>query len=164
MITYSDQLGGSSRRKYTKSLNSDESGISEMARAIKKQSTEIHERVIAKIMEILKVDEITARAYKGALYAKVKDEHPELSNFDRAVEMEKLATDKVLNKLNNKKVDEIKNHIKDKNVKNSSNDSSNDSSNNSDIIPKKNKKDNKNKEKILNTTESSLSTLSSIEF
>jgi len=159
MITYSDQLGGSSRTKYTKSLNSDESGISEMARAIKKQSTEIHERVIAKIMEILKVDEITARAYKGALYAKVKDEHPELSNFDRAVEMEKLATDKVLNKLNDKKIDEIKNHIKDKNVKFNSSENSD----NSDIIPKKNKKNNKNKEK-LNTTESSLSTLSSMEF
>jgi hypothetical protein len=162
MITYSDQLGGSSKNKYTKSINSDESGISEMARAIKKQSTEIHDRVITKIMEILKVDEITARAYKGALYAKVKDEHPELSNFDRAIEMEKLATDKVLNKLNDKKINEIKNHIKDKSVKNNSSDNSNDNS--SDIISKKNKKDNKNKEKILNTTESSLSSLSSIEF
>ena len=94
------------------SSSSSSDSDTELSRLIKRQSDEIHERTIKKIMDLLKVDEKTARNYKAALYKRVKDEHPELNNLDRAVEMEKLATKSELTKVDIKKVTkEIEEHI-----------------------------------------------------
>lgn len=75
----------------------DMSRMSELSRLINNQSSEIHERVVKKIMELMKVDEQVARDYKAALWRKVKEAHPDMkSNLDLSVEMEKLALKKNL--------------------------------------------------------------------
>jgi hypothetical protein len=65
---------------------------SELGRLIARESSDIHDRVVKKIAEILDISEENAKIYKAALYNRVKNEQPELNNFDRAVEMEKLVT------------------------------------------------------------------------
>lgn len=88
---------------------------SELGRLIKKQSTEIHERVIQKIMKLMTVKEDVAKNYKAALYKQVKDKKPELGNLDRAVEMEKLVNQKNLKAIDIKKVTaDIKKHIEER--------------------------------------------------
>jgi hypothetical protein len=90
------------------------SEMSELSRMIGNQADETHKRVISRIRELLGVDDITARAYKAVLYAKVKTDKPELNNYDRAVEMEKITTEEVLKGLNKSKVEEIKEYITNK--------------------------------------------------
>jgi len=96
--------------------NDSEKLQSELSRMINNQSTEIHERSIKKIMDLLKIDEIEAKAYKAMVYSEVKKEHPELNNFDRAVEMEKQITLEYLKKLskNKKQFSEISDYLKQK--------------------------------------------------
>jgi hypothetical protein len=95
-------------------VNSDDSLISEMAKRIRNQATEIHERVILKIMDVLgldksKPDHVTkAKLYKAGIYDMVKKNHPELNNFDRAVEMEKSINEKVLKSID---IDKLKKDI-----------------------------------------------------
>ena len=91
---------------------SEDDSETELSRLIKRQSDEIHDRTVKKIMDLMNVDEKTAKNYKAALYRKVKEAHPELNNLDRAVEMEKLATKTELKKIDIKKVTkEIEEHI-----------------------------------------------------
>lgn len=95
----------------TLSGGSELSDKSELSRMIENQADKTHKRVVEKIREILGVDDITARAYKALIYAKIKSEKPELNNYDRAVEMEKLTTREVLNSFEKTKLNEIKEHI-----------------------------------------------------
>ena len=89
-----------------------ESNDSELSRLVNNQAQEIHERTIKKIIDLMKVDEHVARNYKAALYKKIKVDHPELNNLDRATEMEKLATKSVLKGINIDQVTkEIEEHI-----------------------------------------------------
>ena len=87
-----------------------QSELSEMARSIARQSTEIHERVIKKIAELLKLnlenpeDNKKVRYYKAAIWRQITTKHPELSNFDRAVEMEKMVTKEFLKTIDIDKV------------------------------------------------------------
>jgi len=87
-----------------------QSELSEMARSIARQSTEIHERVIKKIAELLKLDlnnpedNKKARYYKATIWKQITTKHPELSNFDRAVEMEKKVTKDYLKTIDINKV------------------------------------------------------------
>jgi hypothetical protein len=97
---YSDVQDGGKRknsknRKQSRSMTPD----SELGRAIENQAGKIHEDTIKKIQELMGVDEQTARIYKAALYKQVKDKNPELNNLDRAVEMQNLATEKNLKKI-----------------------------------------------------------------
>jgi ankyrin repeat protein len=93
----------------TKKLTSE---LSEMARNIEQQSTKIHERSIEKIAEIMKLDlknpedNKKARYYKAALWRMIKEKHPELSNYDRSVEMEKNITKEILKSINIQQVSE----------------------------------------------------------
>lgn len=57
---------------------------------------DIHSRTIETIKSVMDVDEPTAKLYKSVLYYRVKKEHPEFSGYQRAVEMEKLATKEIL--------------------------------------------------------------------
>lgn len=151
--TYSEiSFGGAS--------DSAPSSMSEVARMIKNQATDVHERVIKKIMDIMKVDEKVARNYKAALYKKVKDKHPELSNYDRSVEMEKLATEKELKKIDIAQVTkEIELHISEREKTRSEN---------SEEKPKKKKesntKEDKPKKKRSKKEDISISTESSLTF
>jgi len=61
----------------------------ELAKLLQNQAGEIHDRVKKKIMEIMNVDEEEMRYIKAAIYQWVKKNNPDLSNLDRAVEMEK---------------------------------------------------------------------------
>lgn len=85
--------------------------MSRLERLLKNQKDEIHDRVVKKIMELLKVDEITARAYKAILYKEVKEKYGDKSGFDRATELEKLTTLKELKKADPKLLKEIKETI-----------------------------------------------------
>jgi len=125
MTTLSDVLlsGGNSsteserpnRRSRHETETDSDSSETELSRLIKRQSDEIHDRTVKKIMELMNVDEKTARNYKAAIYRKVKEAHPELNNLDRAVEMEKLAIKTELKKIDIKKVTkEIEDHISKK--------------------------------------------------
>ena len=93
--------------KFDKKLTSE---LSEMARNIARQSSDIHERTIEKIASILKLDlknpedNKTVRYYKAAIWRLVKEEHPELSNYDRSVEMEKNITEEKLKSIDIEKV------------------------------------------------------------
>lgn len=58
-------------------------------KAMREESSKIHDRVVQKIQELLSVDVDTAKVYKSLLWTYMKDKHPELSNYDRTVEMEK---------------------------------------------------------------------------
>lgn len=71
----------------------------ELSRLMNNQSNVIHDRVIKKIMEIMSVDETEAKVYKAAIYHKVKNDNPNLSNLDRAIEMEKNTTKEFIKKL-----------------------------------------------------------------
>lgn len=101
IVTYSELSTGGGHEDY--SPDSD-SSLSEMARQIQNQADDVHQRVIKKIMEIMNCDETVAINYKSALYQKVKNDHPELNYYDRAVEMEKITTEKELKKIDIDKV------------------------------------------------------------
>ena len=62
-------------------------------------TNDIHEKVVQEIMNVLGVSEDDAKIYKSILYYRVKNEHPEYNGYERAVEMQKLATKDVLETL-----------------------------------------------------------------
>lgn len=80
---------------------------SELARMENSELTDAHERMVKKVMELMSVDERTARALKFGVQKMVQDKKPELSQEDLAAEMEKSLNKTNLNKLN-KKIDEVK--------------------------------------------------------
>lgn len=80
---------------------------SQLDEMIRSQGNDIHERVVKNIMDLLNVDETKARVYKAILYARVKRDHPNLSNLDRANEMQKLATKENLEQIDKKEYDEM---------------------------------------------------------
>ena len=133
--------------------DADFSELSSIARAVENQATEAHKRSVKRIMEILHIDEIEARAYKSLLYDIVKKELPN-SNYDRAVELEKRAANKdILEKISKK---DVKDRIKliDEKYKMKESSQSNSSS---EPIKRKNKRI------VLSDSESGLDTISSID-
>lgn len=110
---YSDQYGGKRRKqkivKGQRVLNMYKEGVydndgttfnrrqSELSRLINNQATEIHNQVVKTIMELMKVDEETAKVYKAALWRMVKEKFPDVkTNLDKSTEMKQLATKKIL--------------------------------------------------------------------
>lgn len=99
---YSSISGGSSdseKKKRTtkkKSKRSIERSVSRGSFELGRITDDIHTRTIETIKSLMGVDEETAKAYKSILYYRVKEEHPEMSGYERAVEMEKLATKSIL--------------------------------------------------------------------
>lgn len=95
-------------------MNSDNSSEekNELSRLVQNQATAIHARTVKKIMELLNVNEEDAQIYKAALYESVRNDSPELNNYDRAVEMEKRANSATLKTINleqwRKKINENK--------------------------------------------------------
>ena len=128
------------------------SELSEMARNIARQSSDIHERSIQKIAELLKLDlnkpedNKKARYYKAAIWKMVKEKHPELSNYDRSVEMEKNITKDTLKSIDiNKVTKEIDQYFSEKSEKPKESDVSTSSA--TEEKPKKVKKETKATEK-----------------
>lgn len=119
--TFSEVTSHFSDKKYDNPVDSDGSDISDIAHQIARQSSDIHERTVMKIIEILKLnkdkpeDVQKARNYKAAIYKMIKEKNPLLNNFDRAVEMEKSITKEMLNSIDiNKVTKEIEKHLSEK--------------------------------------------------
>ena len=79
----------------------------ELQRLLNEQSSEIFERVVKKIMEMMKVDNETARVYKTALIFMVKRRNEKLTGLDLANEVEKLTTKDTLKKIDLQKERDI---------------------------------------------------------
>lgn len=86
-------MGGYRKKKTSK--KDDKKASYELGR----QTADIHQKTLEKIMDLMSVDEPTAKLYKSIIYYKVKNEQPTLSSYERAVEMEKLATKKKLEEI-----------------------------------------------------------------
>lgn len=86
---YTMQLGGRSK-KSKKSKKAKKSKKSKMSRTAT-QSEDIHAEVIKMIQDLgYSLDE--AKTIKAALYSYTKQQHPELSNYERAVKMRSYTT------------------------------------------------------------------------
>lgn len=106
---YSEQDGSE-----TNDTNSD---FSEMSGGDKKPTVvdEIHNRTVKYIMNTKNISEEDAKIYKGIIYRRVKELHPEFNGIERATEMEKIVT--TTNDLDNisvKQFNEIKKQISQK--------------------------------------------------
>lgn len=160
MISYSEEprsMTGGDSDDDDQIDDNDFSDVSSIARVVENQATEAHKRAIERIMEILSVDEVEARAYKAILYDAIKKEGDK-SNYDRAIELEKRASNKeVLDNISKK---EIKNMIKLIDEKHKVKESSSQSEKSSND-EKKVKRGKKTKEVM--SSESGLDTVTSID-
>lgn len=159
MVSYSEEprishLTGGESEDFEDDFSDAE--ISSIARVVENQASEAHKRSVERIMEILGVDEIEAKAYKAILYDTIKNESQK-SNYDRAIELEKRASNKeILEKISKK---EIKNMVKLINDKHKMKESSSQSDQSSEPVkPKRNKK-----VKDVMTSESGLDSVTSID-
>jgi len=112
IVTYSEiSIGGKSSNDDSSDLeNSDLQSVSSMARAVENKATEAHKRAVERIKELLGVDDIEAKAYKALIYDAIKKDSPQLSNYDKAMELEKRASDKAALKAFSKS--DVKNMLK----------------------------------------------------
>ena len=128
----------------------------ELSRMIDNQASDIHKRVVEKIMDILKIEENIARNYKAAIYKEVRDEQPNLAGLDRAVEMEKRVTKDKLKSIDIKKVTkEIEQHLKEKNKERAERDNNTD--NKKSVTKKDDKKSAKKSTKKVKTESEGIS-------
>jgi len=117
MTVYSDVSGGGTSDADDDSSPTSESPteLSELARAVDNKASAAHDNAVIKIKEILGVDEEKARVYKAVLYDEIKKENPELSNYDRAMELEKRASDSsYLNKVSKSSLAKMEKIIKER--------------------------------------------------
>ena len=157
-------------QQYVDPVKSDGSDISDIARQISRQSSDIHERAVIKIIEILKLDKNKsedvqkARNYKAAIYKMIKEKNPLLNNFDRAVEMEKSITKEMLNSINIEKVSkEIEKHLSEKSASNKTEStvkSTESTAKSTESTAKSTKKSVKKQSRMNNKTDSSLNSIS----
>ena len=98
-----EKVVGERKNKFLKENRSLNSRVSvesrELAKLLQNQASEIHDRVKNKIMEIMKVSQEEMKYIKAAIYQWVKKNNPDLSNLDRAVEMEKNTNKEFIEKL-----------------------------------------------------------------
>lgn len=116
MSTYSELSFGGSSDDFNDSDESDLSSdddynlnINKLARVVNSKASEAHLNSIKKIKEILGLSDEDTKAIKAILYERIKESHPEYSNADKAMELEKMASDKSI--LKEIKKSEIKNMI-----------------------------------------------------
>ena len=97
-----------------------------LSRSVDNKSTQLHEASLEKINKLVaelepklskEQRDLRSRAYKGILYAQVKAANPNMSNLEKAQELEKQVTEdniKKIKKNNIAKVEEIEQHISNK--------------------------------------------------
>lgn len=119
--TYSEMGGGVKKsKKSTKHTNDESDDTKSLNHLIERQKDTLHEDTVKKIIEIMNVDELTARNYKAALWKIVGEKFKGTSNLVRSEEMFKMASDEKVLKDALKDVDveklgkEIKEHIASK--------------------------------------------------
>ena len=74
----------------------------------------VHKEVLQSIIGLLKVDEVTAKAYKSIVYASVKEKNPELGSLDRANKLKEEVTLEKLKLIDKSKVKTVVAEIKKK--------------------------------------------------
>jgi hypothetical protein len=107
-------IGGLKKRKGSKKTSKKGS---KMSRTEMKEADKLHQDTIKKIMKDMKVEEIEAKVIKAILYKHIKETMPELNNLDRAKELLKNATKKMLKELEDrikKQGPEIRKHLEEK--------------------------------------------------
>jgi hypothetical protein len=166
IVTYSELSGGVSDKfdsdQDDEIDNEDFSELSSIARTVENQSNEAHKRSVERIMEILKVNETEARAYKAILYDAIKKEG-DMSNYDRAMELEKRASNKdILDNISKKDIKNMIQLIEDKHKLRDSSSQKSSSHSEKSSEPEKPKRAKKMKEIVL-SSESGLDTVSSID-
>lgn len=98
-----DELAGLKRLK-----NLNRSGGAQNDR----QEDDRHEQAVKRIMQILDVDETTARAYKAIIYRRIKEENADMKYADRVLELEKQSADKkILDAISKKDIDAMKTQL-----------------------------------------------------
>ena len=77
-----------------------------------RQEDDRHEQAVKRIMQILDVDEATARAYKAIIYRRIKEENADMKYADRVLELEKQSADrKILDAISKKDIDAMKTQL-----------------------------------------------------
>jgi hypothetical protein len=111
---------------YSEFTSSDNSAVNRLSRSVDNKSEQLHQSAMEKIKSILKDVEpklkgeelsLKARAYKAIIYAQVKDKNPSMSNYERAVELEKQVTEsniKNIKKNESSRLEDIASHISEK--------------------------------------------------
>lgn len=116
LTTYSEMSFGNDSEMQSSEPNTSElENLHLMMRSINNEATKAHERAVNRIMELLGIEHDMAKAYKAFIYNKIKEERLELSNYDRAIELEKRASDKsYLDSLDKKEIKKLYELIKEK--------------------------------------------------
>lgn len=115
ILTGNNMSGGAknkmSGKRTMKTFDNKESRM--MREAHMRQSTQIHDSTLEQIKNVMNVDENEARILKSAIYQKVKQNKPELSGLDRAIEMKKLATKEYIESLDKKYIEKVRKGIQE---------------------------------------------------
>lgn len=132
MITYSEMsFGGSNHSNSDSSYEINEnfddmdimdsdfdsnSSLKGLARSVNNKATEAHTNSFLRIKEIMKTEDEDTRAIKAILYKEIKEKKPELvSNYDRALELEKMASDEsILKSITKSAINKMKEKLKEK--------------------------------------------------
>lgn len=146
-----DFSGGKKNKKENKKNKKEDTEISRGSFEIGRITDDIHERVIETIKSLMNVDAETAKIYKSVIYYRVKKEHPEYSGYERATEMEKLATKSILKEID---VEAERKLIEEERKKHSEQKSLSESSSESDSDKKSKKKKSKSKSESESSSES----------
>lgn len=169
MVNYSEvSIGGSATSAMDDDDDStDENRISEIARAVNNKASEAHDRALERIKEILKVDDIEARAYRSLIFEAIKNENKESSNYEKSMELEKRASDKnVLSSFSKSQVKErmaiIAEKRKNRESESSSKPEKKEKKDKKEPAKKATAKKGKKKESESSASESGLDTMSSI--
>jgi len=118
MTTYSEisSGGGSDDDDDDDTSDTSESPaeLTELARAVDNKASKAHDNAVQRIKELLGVDEEKARVYKAVIYASIKKNKPELNNYDKAMELEKFASDSdYLSKISKSEISKMEKIIKE---------------------------------------------------
>lgn len=88
--------------------------VNELSRTISHDADKLHQEAITNIMKTLSIkDKDEAELYKSILYKKIRDEKPALTYMDRAKQLVEWSSDKkILNSVDKKQLDELREHRK----------------------------------------------------
>lgn len=99
-ISNNTRMGTRKLNIYDGAITSARNGHSELSRLTNNQATVIHTEVVKMIMDLMNVDEDTAKVYKAALWQMVKEKYPEqTTNLNKSVQMKELVKKDILKKI-----------------------------------------------------------------
>jgi hypothetical protein len=90
--------------------NNEGTDIFKVTRIMNIKASKIHKKVVQKIMDILGIGIEDAKIYKAYLYKEVQNKG-DMSNYERAVEMNNMATEEILKNIKQGDLDKLSNKI-----------------------------------------------------